>query len=116
MVKTIPVTAMASKPKSVDDYIASFPEDTQGVLQKVRAIIGKTIPRAEEMISYAIPTFKVNGTYVVYFAGYKKHISVYPAPTGSATFEKQLAPYRSGQSTAQFDLSKPLPEKLIIQI
>src|SRR5688572_29384123 len=105
-----------TKATTIDDYIDGFSDDTKKVLKRIRAIINKTIPKAEETISYGIPTFKLNDSYVVYFAGFKKHVSVYPTPSGSAAFEKQLAPYRSGQGTAQFELGKPIPEKLIIEI
>ncbi len=104
------------KATSIGEYIDDFPDDTRKVLKRLRAIISKTIPKAEETISYGIPTFKMNDSYVVYFAGFKKHVSVYPTSSGSAAFNKQLAPYRSGQGTAKFELEKPLPEKLIIQI
>lgn len=105
-----------AKANTVGEYIAAFPDDTRKILKRIRAIISKTIPKAEETISYGIPTFRMNDSYVVYLAGFKKHVSVYPAPKGSAAFEKQLAPYRSGQSTAKFPLDEPIPEKVIIQI
>jgi uncharacterized protein YdhG (YjbR/CyaY superfamily) len=105
-----------SKATTIDEYIDGFPDDTKKVLKRIRSIVKKIIPKAEETISYGIPTFKLNDSYVVYFAGFKKHVSVYPTPSGSATFEKQLAPYRSGKGTAKFELGKPIPEKLIIEI
>jgi uncharacterized protein YdhG (YjbR/CyaY superfamily) len=107
---------MSSKAENIDEYIAGFPEATQEILEHIREIIRKTIPKAEEAISYAIPTFKLNDSYVIYFAGYKNHVSLYPIPSDSATFEKQLAPYRAGKGTLQFSLDKPLPEKLIVQV
>lgn len=105
-----------AKATTIDEYIDGFPEDTRKVLKRIRTLIGRTIPKAEESISYGIPTYKVNDSYVVYFAGFKKHVSVYPTQGGSATFEKKLEPYRAGKGTAQFDLGKPLPEKLIVEI
>ena len=104
------------KPASMDEYIAGFPKETQKVLKEIRAIIGNTAPDAEETISYAIPTFTMNKKYLVYFAGYKNHVSLYPAPTGNASFEKEIKPYRSGKGTAQFQLGKPLPTDLIKRI
>ncbi|MEP7376391.1 MAG: DUF1801 domain-containing protein [Chitinophagaceae bacterium] len=104
------------KPAGIDEYIAGFPGKTRHVLQQVRAIIKNTAPHAEETISYAIPTFTINKVYLVYFAGYKNHISLYPAPGGNAAFEKEIKPYRSGKSTVQFVLDKPLPVNLIIKI
>lgn len=105
-----------AKATTIDEYIESFPDDTRKVLKRIRMLIRKVLPKAEQTISYGIPTFKLNDSYVVYFAGFKKHVSVYPIPKGSATFEKQLAPYRAGKGTAQFELGKQLPEKLITQI
>src|SRR6266446_4799800 len=65
--------------KSVDEYIATHPEGEQAVLQRVRGAIRKALPGADEGISYQIPTFKLHGGYVVYFAGWKQHYSLYPA-------------------------------------
>ena len=78
--------------KSVDDYIATHPPDAQATLQRVRSAIRKAVPGAEEAISYQIPTYKLHGTYVVYFAGWKQHFSLYPAgPRLVAAFRKELA-------------------------
>lgn len=104
------------KPVSIDEYIAGFPREAQQVLEQVRSIIKKTAPGVEETISYSMPTFTVNKKYLVYFAGYKNHVSLYPAPTGNASFEKEIKPYRSGKGTAQFPLDKPLPIALIKRI
>jgi uncharacterized protein YdhG (YjbR/CyaY superfamily) len=104
------------KPASIDEYIAAFPKETQKVLQQVRATIKNTVPDAEETISYAIPAFTLNKTYLVYFAGYKNHISLYPAPTGNEAFEKEIAAYRSGKGTVQFQLDQPLPVNLVTKI
>lgn len=104
------------KPVSIDEYIAGFPKETQKVLEQVRAIIKNTAPDTEETISYAIPTFTMNKKYLIYFAGYKNHLSLYPAPTGNASFEKEIKPYWSGKGTVQFPLDKPLPIDLIKRI
>jgi uncharacterized protein YdhG (YjbR/CyaY superfamily) len=103
-------------PKNIDDYIAGFPEDVQKILQKVRTTIRKTAPSAEETISYQIPTFKLNGTYLIYFAGFKNHISLYPAPRGAEEFKKELAAYEGGKGTVRFPLDKPIPFDLIKRI
>jgi uncharacterized protein YdhG (YjbR/CyaY superfamily) len=104
------------KAASMDEYIAGFPKETQKILEQVRAIIKNAAPDAEETISYAIPTFTMNKTYLVYFAGYKNHISLYPSPAGNEAFEKEIAGYRSGKGTVQFPLDKPLPINLITKI
>ena len=106
----------ASKPDTIDEYIAGFPKDTQKLLQQIRTTIRKALPAAEETISYAIPAFKLNGRGLIYFAGYKNHIGMYPVP-GDKTFEKDFAPYKtSGKGTIQFPLDKPLPLDLIVKI
>lgn len=106
-----------TKPKDIDEYIAGFPEVTQKHLEQIRATIKKTVPDAVEAISYGIPSFNLNGHYLVYFAGYKKHIGVYPVPGSNKEFEKDFAPYyTSGKGTIQFPLDKPMPLGLIKKI
>ena len=105
------------KPTTIDEYIADFPEGTQAMLEELRATIKSTVPGAGEKISYGIPCITLNEKYVLYFAGYKKHIGVYPVPSASKGFEKDYAPYvTSGKGTIQFPLDKPLPLKLIKKI
>lgn len=101
---------------SVDDYIGSFPGDVQAILEKVRRTIRNAVPAAGEAISYQIPTITLDGTPLLYFAGWKHHISVYPAPTGDEAFERRLEPYRSAKSTVKFPLSKPIPYDLIARV
>ena len=105
---------VTTKPFNIDEYIAAFPDDVQKKLEQVRSIIKKTTPGAEERISYGIPAFNLNGQWLIYFAGYKKHIGMYPVPGGIKEFEKDFAPYyTSGKGTIQFPLDKPLPLSLI---
>jgi len=101
---------------SIDEYIATFPEDTQKVMQQLRKTIKTAAPKAEEKISYQMPTFTLNGTYLVYFAGWKTHIAFYGAPRGNAEFKEDLSVYESGQGTLKFPLDKPMPLKLISKI
>ncbi len=100
-------------PTNIDEYIAGFPDEIQEILQKVRMTIKKAAPKAEETISYKIPTFNLNGRYLIYFAAYKKHISIYPVPTGDETFNEEISAYQKGKGTLQFPLDKPIPYKLI---
>lgn len=100
--------------KSVDEYIATHPPDVQAILQRVRSTIRKAVPKAEEAISYQIPTFKLHGSYVVYFAGWKQHYSLYPASRPLvAAFKDDLAPYEVNKGTIRFPLSQAVPVKLI---
>ena len=104
---------MAQHFESVDDYISTFPPDVQTVLQAARDTIRAAAPDAKESISYQIPTFSINGRPVVYLAGWKKHISLYPMPELDETLGPQLVPYLSGKGTAKFGLGKPIPHELI---
>jgi uncharacterized protein YdhG (YjbR/CyaY superfamily) len=104
------------KPKDIDEYIAGFPKETQKILKQIRATIKEAVPQAEESISYAIPTFNLKGHYLIYFAGYKNHIGLYPAPRGNAAFKKELSVYKGGKGTVQFPLDKPMPLNLITRI
>ena len=104
--------------KSVDEYISAQPEPVQVVLERVRSTIRKAVPGAEEVISYQIPAYKLQESAVLYFAGWRKHYSLYPA-TGHlvAAFKDDLAPYEiNNKGTIRFPLSEPVPVKLIERI
>ncbi len=104
--------------KSVDDYLATQPEAARRLLEQVRSTIRKALPDAEEVISYQIPAYKVPGGAALYFAGWKKHYSLYPA-NGElvAAFKDDLAPYEvNDKGTIRFPLSQPVPAKLIDRI
>jgi uncharacterized protein YdhG (YjbR/CyaY superfamily) len=102
---------------SVEEYIAAQPEAAQGKLRRVRSAIRKALPSAGEMISYKIPTYKLHGNPVLYFAGWKRHYSLYPATAGVlAAFKKDLAPYKVNKGTIRFPLSEPVPVTLIAGI
>lgn len=105
-----------NKPKNVEEYIKYFPEDVQSILQKVRKTISKVVPNAEEIISYAIPSFKMKGKYLIYFAGWKKHISIYPIPKVTKAFNKKISKYIAGKGTLKFPLSEDIPYDLISEI
>ena len=106
----------AIKPNNIDEYISAYPKDVQQILQQIRVTIKKEVPAAEEIISYGMPTFTLNGTYLIYFAGYKNHIGLYPVPRNKI-FEKEFSAYKtSGRGTIQFPLNKPIPFSLITKI
>lgn len=98
---------------TIDAYIAEFPPETQQVLQAVRALIRAAAPDAVETISYAIPTFDLHGKHLVHFAGYARHIGLYPGPSGIAAFQAELSRYKSARGSVQFPLDQPLPTDLI---
>ena len=98
--------------KDIDEYIAGFPDDVQKILQKIRMTIRKVAPGAREGISYQIPTFVLNGN-LIFFAAFKNHVSVYPAPRGDEAFKQELSGYEGGKGTVRFALDKPIPFDLI---
>lgn len=104
------------QPNDVNEYIAMFPKETQKVLKQIRSTIKKAAPGTKEEISYGIPTFKLNGRYVIYFAGFKNHTSIYPAPRSDERFKEVLSKYKGGKGTVQFPLGEPIPVGLITRI
>lgn len=101
---------------SIDEYIAAFPPATQMALEALRGLIKAAAPGAIEGISYAIPTFELNGKHLVHFAGYARHVGLYPAPSGLAAFEEDLKRFKTGKGSVQFPLGQPLPQDLIRRI
>jgi uncharacterized protein YdhG (YjbR/CyaY superfamily) len=102
---------------SVDDYIAVQPQAVQVLLETVRNGIRKAVPRAEESISYNIPTYKLDGRPMIYFAAWKKHFSIYPASAALVEeFKEELAAYEVEKGTIRFPLTAPPPVKLIARI
>jgi len=102
--------------RSVDEYIKAFPKDVQDLLEKMRQTIKKAAPGAVEVISYQMPTFKLKGKNLVYFAAFKNHIGFYPVPSGVAAFKKELSPYNQGKGSVQFPFDKPVPYDLVRRI
>ena len=101
---------------SIDEYIGTFPKDVQKILGQVRLTIKAAAPGAREKISYQIAAFELNGKNLIHFAGWKNHIAIYPIPSGSEAFNKQVAQYADGKGTLKFPLDKPMPLKLITKI
>ena len=101
-----------NKPANIDEYIASFPEDIQLVLEQVRSTIRHAAPQAEEIISYGMPAFKFNGN-MVWFAAYSKHIGFYPKVVGTEALSKELSTYKGTKGSVHFPLNKPMPLQLI---
>ncbi|MCW3088068.1 MAG: hypothetical protein JWQ78_1454 [Sediminibacterium sp.] len=103
------------QPADVASYCAGFPKETQKLLTQMRATIRKAAPGAEELISYQMPGYKLNGP-LVYFAGYQHHIGFYPTPSGILNFKKELGGYKTSKGAVQFPLDEPLPIALITRI
>ena len=101
--------------ETINEYISKFPNNVQVILEKLRNIISKAAPEAEETISYNIPTFKLNGN-LVHFAAYEKHIGFYPTPSGIENFKDDLSAYEVGKGSIKFPLKKPIPYDLVRNI
>jgi uncharacterized protein YdhG (YjbR/CyaY superfamily) len=101
---------------SIDEYIAACPPESQAYLKQIRKLIRALVPDAKEKISYQIAAFERNGKNLIHFAGWKKHVSLYPVPAGNEAFERQIKPYVSDKGTVKFPLDEPLPIKLIERV
>ena len=103
--------------KSVDDYITAQPETVRGLLTDVRTVLRRALPKAEEVISYQIPAYKIDGVAVIFFSGWKQHWSLYPASKGVVTgLKKELTDYEVEKGTIRFPLREPVPKKLVAAI
>ncbi len=100
---------------TVEQYIAGFPPDVQHILQTIRAIIKEEAPDSTERIAYGMPTYTMDKN-LIHFAGYAKHIGVYPTPTGIEAFKDELSAYKNAKGSVQFPLSLPIPYELIRRI
>ena len=106
---------METKFETIDGYIASFPENIQAILEKIRLTISQAAPDASEKISYGMPTFALEGN-LVHFAAFKNHIGFYSTPSGTAKFQQDISQYKHAKGSIQFPLSQPMPFDLIVQI
>src|SRR3954447_23549001 len=101
--------------RSIDEYIATFPAETQALLETLRATIRAAAPDAEETISYNMPAFAQKGN-LVYFAALKNHIGLYPTSSGIAAFKDELSGYEGAKGSVKFPKDQPLPVDLISKI
>ena len=104
-----------TKPRNFDEYLAAFPEEVQQILKQVRVNIKEAAPQAEEIISYGMPAYRLNGI-LVWFAAHSKHIGFYPGVSGIEAFKKELSIYKSAKGSVQFPFDKPMPLELITGI
>ena len=100
---------------SIDEYIASFPEDTQKILEEIRATIKAVAPEAEEKISYQMPTFFLKGN-LIHFAAFKNHIGIYPTPSGTQAFKDEISMYQGAKGSIRLPIDEPMPLALIGRI
>jgi uncharacterized protein YdhG (YjbR/CyaY superfamily) len=104
-----------TKPKDFEEYLKSYPKETQKLLIQLRTTINKAAPKAVEVISYGMPAYKMNGI-LLYFAAHKNHIGFYPFRSAILKFKKELSSYKGAVGTVQFPLDKPLPLGLITKM
>lgn len=108
--------AATDAPATMDAYIARFPSEVRERLEAIRGTIQSLAPDAAETISYQIPTFTLADTYLLYFAGWKQHVSLYPIPSGPPDYAAAIAPYRKTKGTLQFKHAEPLPLDVIAMV
>jgi uncharacterized protein YdhG (YjbR/CyaY superfamily) len=106
----------SKSPPNVDAYIAMQPAEVQEVLRRVRATLQRALPGASEAMSYGMPSLRQGDRSVLAYAGWRKHISIYPIPGGSAALQKQIEPYKAGRGTLRFPLDQPIPYPLIARV
>jgi len=103
------------KNPAVDAYISQFPDEVRSILVQLRELMLKEAPEATERIAYGMPTYSMKKN-LIHFAGYKKHIGIYPTPDGIEAFKDELAAYKNSKGAVQFPLDKPMPWDLIRKI
>ena len=101
--------------RTIDEYIAEFPENVRDILEELRRVIRQAAPQAQEAIRYGIPTFRLNGN-LVHFAAFKNHIGFYPTPSAIEDFKEELSSYRQAKGSVQFPINKPIPYDLVRKI
>ena len=102
-----------SAPTSVDNYLAEVPLEARATLEQLRKTIRAVVPRAVEVISYQIPTFKLDGRMLVSYAAFKDHCSFFPGAAPIKAHEDELKSYQTSKGTIRFPISKPLPATLV---
>ena len=104
-------------PTSVEDYLAALPKESRVALEKLRKTIKAAAPEATETISYQMPAFKDRGRFLVSYAAFKDHCSLFPASYAVLeAMREELKPYLAGKGTLRFTTDKPIPAALVRKI
>ncbi|WP_439593206.1 iron chaperone [Microbacterium sp.] len=103
-------------PETIDEYIAAQPPEVAERLRRIRTVVEAEVPDHEERIRYGMPAVMLGGRYALHFAGWKKHIGLYPVPTLDEPLEAEVAPYRSEKDSVVFPHARPVPYDLIGRI
>jgi uncharacterized protein YdhG (YjbR/CyaY superfamily) len=102
-------------PDQISAYIRNEPAPVRKVLKQVRALVGKTAPKATEKLAWGMPTFYLEGN-LLHFAAFKNHMSLFPGTDAILHFKKQLARYHTSKGTIQFPYADPIPTALVTKI
>ena len=103
-------------PATVDEYIAGFPPEVAERLQRIREIIVAEVPEAEEKVRYGIAAVMLGGRYALHYAGWKRHIGLYPVPTLDEPLESRIAPFRAEKDSVVLPHAQPIPYELIGEV
>jgi len=107
--------AKSNRPTTIDEYIADQPASVRPFMEKLRQIVNKNAPGAEEVISYGMPAYKLHGM-LLYFAAFTNHYSLFAFPSVIIAFKDKLKGYALSKGTIKFPFGKPLPTRLITEI
>jgi uncharacterized protein YdhG (YjbR/CyaY superfamily) len=110
------MATLNNKPKTIEEYIASFPKEAKHILEELRQAVKESAPQAEESISYGMPTFKLCGKRLAYFAAWKSHVGFYPGTAALEAFKQELAPFKQAKGSVQFPYAEPIPLELVKRI
>lgn len=106
---------MRKKFHTVEEYLSALPKPARDSAERLRKIIRRTAPRAEEVISYNLPAFRWHGM-LAWYGVFKVHLGLYPKASAIAAFRRELAGYKTSKGAIQFPLGKPIPETLVARI
>jgi uncharacterized protein YdhG (YjbR/CyaY superfamily) len=107
---------MAGSISTVDEYVASLPEDVRPVMEEVRRVVHRAVPDVAETISYQMPTFVLDGRPLVHVAAWKKHLGLYPLPPLDGELAARVEPYRGAKDAMQLRYDRPVPYDLVAQV
>lgn len=107
---------MATKAASIDEYLAPLPAAQRAALELFRVQVHAAVPEATETIAYDVPSFRLDGRYLLGFGIAGKRCSLYVGRAAILAYERELAPYRQGRGTVTYDPDKPLPPELVASL
>jgi uncharacterized protein YdhG (YjbR/CyaY superfamily) len=104
---------MSQKPRTIDEYLAPLSEEKRAALRKLRHAIKSAAPKAEERISYNVPSFRLGGRLLVSFGAAANHCAFYPGARSVDVHKNELKAYETSKGTIRFDAASPLPAALV---